>query len=99
MAGAVWTNLKDPDDSDLVAVLPKRPHQIAVERLGQAEKYVEEAFPHLEDHESDSTDAYLFGELAFRGEALFECVVPGKNRSTESGGKTISAVVLPWGGG
>ena len=65
VAGAVWTNLKDPDESDLVAVLPKRPHQIAVERLGQAEKYVEEAFPHLEDHESDSTDAYLFGELAF----------------------------------
>ncbi len=40
----------------------------------------------------------MFGELAFRGEALFECVVPGKNRSTESGGKAIGAVVLPWGG-
>ena len=65
VAGAVWTNLKDPDDADLVAVLPKRPHQIAVEGLGRAEKYVEEAFPSLENHKSDSTDAYLFGELAF----------------------------------
>ena len=65
VAGAVWTNLKDPDDSDLATVLPKRPHQIAVERLSQTEKYIEEAFPSLESHKSDSTDTYLFGELAF----------------------------------
>ena len=64
VAGAVWTNLKDPDDSDLATVLPKRPHQIAVERLSQTEKYIEEAFPSLESHESGLTDAYLFGEVA-----------------------------------
>ena len=65
VAGAVWTNMKDPDDSDAVALLPKRPHRIAVERLSQTEKDIEEGFPSLESHKSDSTDAYLFGELAF----------------------------------
>jgi len=65
MAKTSWTHLQTPDNAELVSVLPIRLHPLATERLQENEGFADEAFPSLEDHSSDSTDNYLFGELAF----------------------------------
>ncbi len=65
MAETSWTHLLAPGNEELVSVLPIRLHPLATERLQENEGFTDEAFPCLEDHSSDSTDNYLFGELAF----------------------------------
>ena len=65
MAETSWTHLQAPGNDKLVSVLPIRLHPLATERLQENEGFADEAFPCLEDHSSDSTDNYLFGELAF----------------------------------
>jgi magnesium transporter len=65
MAGTLWTHLHAPGIGELASVLPARLHPLAAERLEERDEFADEAFPCLEDHSSDSTDNYLFGELAF----------------------------------
>jgi|TARA_B100001079_G_scaffold220770_1_gene196641 Mg2+ and Co2+ transporter CorA len=61
----VWTDLTDPSDIELVPLLPERTHRIATTELKRVRAFEEEAFPSLESHGSESTDDYLFGELAY----------------------------------
>ena len=65
MAGTLWTHLHAPGIGELASVLPTRLHPLAAERLEERDEFADETFPCLEDHSSDSTDNYLFGELAF----------------------------------
>ena len=65
MTSVNWVHLVDPTTSDLSSALPIHLHPLATERLEETEAFGDEAFPCLEDHSSDSTDHYLFGELAF----------------------------------
>ncbi len=65
MTSVNWVHLVDPTASDLSSALPMHLHPLATERLEESEEFGDEAFPCLEDHSSDSTDNYLFGELAF----------------------------------
>jgi magnesium transporter len=65
MAKATWVHSTDPNSSDLLSALPPRMHPLAIQRLEEHDEFADEAFPSLEDHSSDSTDNYLFGELAF----------------------------------
>ena len=65
MTSGNWVHLVDPTTSDLSSAAPMNLHPLATERLEETEAFGDEAFPCLEDHSSDSTDHYLFGELAF----------------------------------
>ena len=65
MGESVWTNLRDPSDDELAPLLPERIHRIAATELNRIHTFEEECFPSLESHKSHSTDAYLFGELAY----------------------------------
>jgi len=65
MVKSTWVHSTDLNISDLASSLPSRLHPLAIERLEERDEFADEAFPCLEDHSSDSTDNYLFGELAF----------------------------------
>ena len=65
MSKQVWTVLTDPSDNELAPLLPERIHKIATTELSRVRTFEEEAFPSLEEHGSEFTDDYLFGELAY----------------------------------
>jgi Mg2+ and Co2+ transporter CorA len=60
-----WINLTDPDQEELQAVVPQRLHSLALAALYRPERYNDEVFPNLENHESPETSKYLYGELAY----------------------------------
>ena len=65
MSEPVWTNLIDPSEAELAAVLPARPHKIAKLRLGRPEVYERFDVATLDNHASDSSDNYMFGEFSY----------------------------------
>jgi len=62
---ATCVHSTDLNSSDLAYSLPSRLHPLAIERLEERDEFADAAFPCLEDHSSDPTDNYLFGEPAF----------------------------------
>ena len=65
MSEPVWINLIDPSAAELAAVLPARPHKIAKLRLHRPEVYKQFDVATLNNHESESSDSYLFGEYSY----------------------------------
>ncbi len=65
MSEPVWINLRDPSVAELAAVLPARPHKIAEQRLRRDEVYESFDVATLDNHQSDSSDNYMFGEFAY----------------------------------
>ena len=65
MSEPVWINLRNPSEAELAAVLPARPHKIATQRLYRDEVYESFDVANLDNHQSDSSDNYMFGEFAY----------------------------------
>ena len=65
MSEPVWINLRNPSEAELVAVLPARTHKIAKQQLARPEVYERFDVATLDNHESASSDNYMFGEFSY----------------------------------